>query len=231
MTITKLTAEERHNDWYTMHTEKSAIWHLSADNVLDYKLVKGMDITPDLEKTLWECSARNSLLASAFNSISRRLHAKKEIEEKLRLKAPTLKNPILKDREIRSRLIEETLEILEKKGYIDDLAFAAWYVDQKNSAHKPLGPLRINQELARKGVSRDIREQVLTAIRENTENGENGENLEESAVFRVATQKMRSLERETDHRKKREKLLRALMSRGFPYQECARAVDTFLPHP
>lgn len=62
--------------------------------------------------------------------------------------------------EIDEATLERVLARLEELGYVDDRAFAEWWVANR-AAHRPRGRLALRSELAEKGVPRDIVEEAL----------------------------------------------------------------------
>jgi regulatory protein len=56
-------------------------------------------------------------------------------------------------------LIIKVIERMRELGYVDDRAFAAWWCDQRAN-FKPKGRRYIAMELARKGVAREIIEEI-----------------------------------------------------------------------
>jgi len=59
-------------------------------------------------------------------------------------------------------LIKKVIERMRELGYVDDRAFAIWWRDQRTD-FKPKGRRFIALELARKGISREIIEDALSA--------------------------------------------------------------------
>ena len=57
-------------------------------------------------------------------------------------------------------LIEKVVERMRELGYVDDRAFARWWVDQR-STFKPKGARLISLDLARKGISKETLEEAL----------------------------------------------------------------------
>jgi len=56
-------------------------------------------------------------------------------------------------------IIDEILAFLIETGFLDDLKFAAWWVDSRCRAH-PSGPIKLKTELKQKGISPEIINQV-----------------------------------------------------------------------
>lgn len=56
-------------------------------------------------------------------------------------------------------VIDGTLERLERLGYVDDLAFARWWAEQRDR-HAPRGRRMVEAELRQHGVPRDVLEEL-----------------------------------------------------------------------
>jgi len=61
-------------------------------------------------------------------------------------------------------LIAKVIERMRELGYVDDRAFAAWWIDQRMS-FKPKGKRFIAMELVRKGISREAAEEAFSEKR------------------------------------------------------------------
>ncbi len=114
--------------------------------------------------------------------------------------------------EIRTKLIEKetppavidsAIDKLTALGYIDDHAFAAFWVSERN-AHKPVSPQALRYELRQKGISNAIIGEVLSTI-----------SPDESAA-RAARSRIVRL-RGSTRRDFRESVSGFLLRRGFPY--------------
>jgi regulatory protein len=62
-------------------------------------------------------------------------------------------------------LIKKVIERMRELGYVDDKVFAAWWVDQR-MAFKQKGRRYIALELARKGISREVIEEVFSTTKD-----------------------------------------------------------------
>ena len=95
--------------------------------------------------------------------------------------------------------VAAALERLKREGYVDDSAFAAWWLEQR-AAFKPMGARRLWQELHRHGVSPAVISEVLASRTAQAEL---------SAALAVARRKMSSLGRDEN------RLASFLSRRGF----------------
>lgn len=113
--------------------------------------------------------------------------------------------------EIDEATLERVLARLEELGYLDDRAFAEWWVANR-AAHRPRGRLALRSELAEKGVPRDIVEEAL----EGQDDAD--------AALRLAMdrrERYRGLDREGFDRR----LGGYLRRRGFRYEDVREALE------
>ena len=103
---------------------------------------------------------RSIMRRRAFNKaaylLSSREHSRREIITKLI------------QRGYNKETAEEAADRLEEYGYLSDERFARLYAAELKE-RKKLGKIRIKQELLRKGIDRDIIENVLSETEENAE--------------------------------------------------------------
>lgn len=133
----------------------------------------------------------------AVSLLSRRDHSEKELRTKLKAKGF-------------SQGAEQAIEKLKLSGYVDDERFAALYVRELINL-KAFGKKRIEQELYKKGISRDI-------IREALESTE----LPEDRLTDIIRRKyMRYLNDEKGVKKTVNSLLRL----GYSYSEIRCALE------
>ncbi|MFN3650921.1 MAG: regulatory protein RecX [Armatimonadota bacterium] len=115
-------------------------------------------------------------------------------------------------------LVEETLELLARSGYIDDAEFSRAWVRARTGPRRPLGARRIAAELRQKGVEQDLIREALEPLDSETE-------LE--LALAVGRRKVEQMHGE-DPRVVRRKVGAALMRRGFGWEVCARVLDILL---
>lgn len=102
-------------------------------------------------------------------------------------------------------LIDETLAHLEEIGYLDDRQYARQAVEQARSSGRA-GPNLVRQQLAARGIAREVAEEELEPLRED--------NTQEVAA-RALLEKWNRRPRPTDPRKRREAAAAFLLRRGF----------------
>ena len=103
------------------------------------------------------------------------MQSKEEVSQKARAYAfLLLKFRLRSEKELYSRLkrkkfpeqvIDSTLKFLKEKDFIDDRVFTSAWVEAR--LKKPFGIRRITQELALKGVPKDIVQDTIVGIKDN----------------------------------------------------------------
>ncbi|NPV68065.1 MAG: RecX family transcriptional regulator [Anaerolineae bacterium] len=120
----------------------------------------------------------------------------------------------LQEKGVEPPVIDQVIAELERLGYLDDLAFARYWV-QNRDEFRPRGPLALRQELKQKGISGSIITQVLGEV-----------DFAEAAYRAARAQAARwtSLNRQVF----RQKLYAYLARRGFPTETCREVLDRLL---
>lgn len=113
-------------------------------------------------------------------------------------------------------LVDRAIDRLERQGYIDDASFARQFARAKTLGTGMAGR-RVRQELARRGVARDVASEALEQVAD-----EEGVSDAES-IERVARKKWRTLTR-LDAPTRRRRLYAFLARRGFDSDDVSRIV-------
>jgi regulatory protein len=122
-----------------------------------------------------------------------KMRTEKEIEDKL------------KEKNFSDEVIQKTVERLIDYGFIDDEKYAELYLKQRIAQR---GARTIEHELAKKGVSREIANELLDELGDE----------EESAALEACKKKVRNLRgRGLEEGRVKEKTYRFLLSRGYDY--------------
>ena len=122
------------------------------DLVVNRRLVVGKVITPeDLDKILFEAEI-GKLMERMYRWFSIRQHSEKEVRDYFRIR---------RKEEISQLTVDSLVEVLKKKGLVNDLEFAkAWVEARRRSKQK--GIRVIKAELYQKGIDKEIMEQVIS---------------------------------------------------------------------
>lgn len=164
------------------------------------RLQKGQVLTPEAITALKQEDEYERAKAAILNFLGHRPRSRREIENKLR------------EKEFSPQSVEKAIERLEALNYIDDRAFAKYWMNQRNH-FKPRSRFALQQELAQKGVDREIIDEIVSDVDEL------------DAATRAAEKKLyrfRSLP-EDEFRKK---LGGFLQRRGFGYEIVNEVLQT-----
>jgi len=131
----------------------------------------------------------------------------------------------------RPELIEGAIGRLTELGILDDEAFSRAWVESRDRA-RPRGESALRQELALRGVSREVIDGALDARRSGERATRLGEALphtgdadggspDEAAALRLLERRAATLRRAADPRVRREKAYALLARNGFDPGTCA----------
>lgn len=116
--------------------------------------------------------------------------------------------------------VDATVEKLKRLGYINDLEFTKWWVEQRQT-HKPRGLQLIKSELYQKGIAKEIVDETLGGV-ESPED-------EVELALQAAKKKLRSYQNLKTSEFK-QKMGQYLARRGFDWdtikEALVRLVDT-----
>lgn len=195
--ITKLQAGKRDPTRVNLFLDGKFAFSLSADEVISQALKKGQELSEKFLTSLSSLSQEEKLFQKILNFLSYRPRSRREVELRLA--------KYLLNHEHRQTLIDSTLERLEALGYLDDLAFANWFVDSRTD-NRPRSLRHLRSELMSKGLSRQVIDQALANYDELT------------ALKLLLTKKSTS---------SKDKLRIFLARRGFPFDLIKKVLDDF----
>ncbi|MEX0778404.1 MAG: regulatory protein RecX [Balneolales bacterium] len=123
--------------------------------ILDYKLFVGKSITEELFSAMKQTDQRYLIKERCFDWLGRRAHSRGELKQKALIK------------NFSAAVIDEVLDELADKGYLDDQAFAVLFVRDKANIYG-WGPQKITSALYQKGIKkRYIEAAIKSAVTDN----------------------------------------------------------------
>lgn len=189
--ITDLKQGVRNPDRVNVYVDGKFLFSLDVSQVVDLGVKVGLEISEDELTELKRASEFGKLYQRALEWILMRPHSEKECRDYLRRK--------IFERKLDKNYIDKIVEKLKDKRYLDDCRFAEWYVENRFSK-KGASVKRLKMELLKKGVSKDIVEQVLK---------DSSRNDREELQKMIAKKRSRYPDDE--------KLTAYLVRQGFPY--------------
>ncbi len=168
--ITSIEPQKKKKGRFNIFVDGAFAFGLDAETVVKAGLKVGQEIRKDeIQKLVFE-NETNKLTEKALKFLSFRPRSARELRTHLRKKfriSPArfesrsesggdLEFGILPD-----EIISSVLDHLKHLGYVDDLEFTKWWVDQRQKHRQPRGRRLIRSELYKKGVAREIIDEAL----------------------------------------------------------------------
>lgn len=149
MIITKISTQVKNTDRVNIFIDGKYSFSLTLDQLLQEKLKQSLEIDDAELKKLKQLSGDGKLKMRALEWLLMRPRSARELKDYLRRKDAS------------EELAADLIAHFQKRGYQNDRSFAVWWVEQRRSG-KQRSARYITQELASKGVSRDVITEVLT---------------------------------------------------------------------
>lgn len=186
-TITALEIQKRNKERVNVYLDGEYAFPLALIEAA--KLRRGQILSDDEIATLKAADAITVAVDQSVRFLSFRPRSIGEIRR------------YLQQKKVEPVAIDNAIERLETLGYVDDLAFARFWVSNRDE-FRPKGPLALRQELREKGISNAIADQALAEVDFA------------DAAERVARQRVKRLQG-LDRRTFQKKLYDHLARRGF----------------
>ena len=199
-TVTALEVQKRNKERVNIFLDGEYAFSLSLIEAA--KLRKGQPLSDDEIATLKDDDSIQRAVDHAARFLSYRPRSTSEVRQNLRKQKYT------------DLTIDEAIDRLETMGYLDDLAFARFWIENRDT-FRPRGPRALQYELQQKGVDRAIVAAVLEGYDSN------------DAAYRAAEDKARRL-RGLTRQEFRHKLGSFLQRRGFNYETTRDVIEELI---
>lgn len=200
MIITKIEPFEKKKGFSNIFADNEYLMTVSNEIISDMKLSVNKSLDFERLKELNNAVLIRRAKERLLYALDRRLHSEKELREKLKKDYP-------------QNVIDSAIERLKELGLIDDRAFAERFSEYRFEVQKK-GEYAIRQELILKGVSRDIIDEVLSALFED-------EDLQFQGAMRVLEKYKNQLDTPSGKRR----ALSALSRKGYSYSVSKKAIE------
>ncbi len=202
--VTKLEVQKNNPDRVSVFIDGEFAFGVHQDLVLTHRLSAGRTLTPDEQQAIIEDDRVAKAKSRALDYLAHKPRTETEVRRKLRQK------------EYSEPVIESVVKRLHELGYLDDAQYAEQYVERR-FASKGYGPVRIRQELRKRGIDRHLAETAVDDFFEDESTLVAAREKAEKRWPRIA--------REDDPRKRRDKLYRYLKRRGYTYDTIRVVID------
>ena len=209
MKVQKIVRKDSRNVSITFDNDEFLF--LAVDIFIKSGIRKNDEITDNRFLSLIEENKIFHIRQRAFRFLGRRLHSVSELRTKLLQKG------------YEKLLIENVLDELEKKDYLNDNEFAKMFAEEKIKT-KLWGEKKLRNELIKKGVSGQI---IAETIKSSISAEDNFTNAMEIATKKYKVIAKRSL----DNNVVKRKLISFLVSRGYDYDVIKEVCNKLITEP
>lgn len=213
MRITKISPQKRKGSFNVFIDGKYA-FSLSEEDVVKEKISVGLELSLERLNFLKFKGKFALFLAKILNFLSFRPRSEKEVKDKL-------KEIAYKDRDLekdqKTDLVEAVFDKVKNLKFVNDFDFGKWFVEQRREAKKPSGTYKIKTELFKKGLTKELINELL------------GESLlsDEVLAFKASEKKLK-LFKNLPLPDFKHKMSSYLLRQGFSWDVVSPVVDTLL---
>lgn len=197
MKITSITSQIKNPNRYSVFVEGGYAFSLSADALLDSRLVNGQELTETDIAHFKKLSAEDKAFNLTLAYVARRMRSEGELQDYFRRK------------EYAPELAAQILERLRKLCFVDDEEFARRWVENRR-ALRSSSTKKLRLELRQKKIADATIQMILTE-----------DETDERQLLRELVAKKRKQSRYQDD----EKLMRYLAGQGFNYDDIKAALQ------
>lgn len=207
--VTNILPQKKDPSRFNVYIDDEFAFGLSQISLANLGLAIGKQLTPtELEQVRSE-KEFDMLLQKAITYLSYRPRSTRELITRLSQKIPTAQK----------EKIQSVADYLLEKHYLDDKAFAEWWVRQRRELGKRFGKHRIRQELRTKGIAKEYIETAL----QNSE-----EDIDESEIAYKEALKISKRVKGKDMQTLKNKCIQTLVRRGFSWDIARIATEKVL---
>lgn len=206
VTVTQILPQKNNPDRVSLFEKGEFLLGVFQQTCIECQISVGSQLTVPLLERIETFEGYQSVLAKAYDFLSRRDHASGELRRKLLNKG------------FAKEVIYEVIDHLTEKGYLNDLLFAEKFALEKSRLNR-WGQLKIESELLKKGVAPAIlkkgTESALCTV------------SEDQICLQLILKRKKHFMKETDPVKRKNKIFYYLSGKGFTSVPITKAVQQF----
>jgi regulatory protein len=201
MKITSIKQQVKNPERVSIFVDNKYEFSLSLDELVKYKLKNNDELTAADVKKYKKISADGKLRGRSLEWLMNRPHSEREFRDYLYRK------------KAEPDQIDGLVNEFTDKGYLDNAKFAAWFSELQARRNK--SDRQIRAELFKKGINREIADEVLEA----------GEGQEAERLKALIDKKSKLSRYQNDP----QKLMQYLVGQGFSWQDVKQALAADQP--
>lgn len=202
--ITKIGRQKNNKERYNLYLDEKYAFSVDEAVLIKYQLSKGKVMEGfTIDEIVFDDEVRKAY-NKAINFLSYRMRSEHEVKKKLQMN------------EFGEAVILEAVRKLYEHGFLNDESFTkALVATQKKNSKR--GPAAIRQELKKKGIEKDLQEEVLATYSED----------EQLTIARTLTEKIIKQNADKTPRQIKQKVQDALQRKGYNFSIISQAIDSF----
>lgn len=207
MRITKIEIQKNRSNYFNLYTEEDTfLFSITEETLLHFGLQKDQDLSNSKLQEIIHHDTCMRCVYQALRYLSRRPHLQNELKLKLRRK------------QFSENIIDQTIEYLQNKNYLDDLSFITSFIDEQIQLRKS-GPQLIRKKLFEKGAPAQVVDRMIEEIYPENQQFNNA-----LLLFDKKRKHLTGLNQE----KLKEKMFRFLQQKGYPWVVIERVFNDHL---
>lgn len=195
MKITKIEIQKKNKERVSVFVDGEYSFSLHAEIIYKFGIKVGTEITPDFIETIGKVEEQKKANNYAVTLISKTFKTEKQIIDKMKQKG------------FEEEYITKAINMLKEYKYIDDTVFAKNYVSDSVNFTK-MGKNKIKNMLYQKGVDKDTINETLNELIDDEQQFQ--------SALEIGSKKFKTI-KDTDKRKRNQKLTSFLQYRGFSF--------------
>ncbi|MFN1835938.1 regulatory protein RecX [Balneola sp. MJW-20] len=204
--VSSIQVQKKNKTRFSVFVNDTFLIGISDSALTRFNIRKGKEITRSLLQSLIDHEEQFAAREYMIGLLSRRDHSRKELYTKSIKKG------------FESSYLNDILDQLEQKGYINDRSFAEKFVHDKFE-FRQWGPYKIRAELAKKGIYGEDADRALNIVLDK-------EDIVESMFGLISKKKARYLREDPD--KRRNKIFDFLRRKGYDSSIILNHLDELL---
>ncbi len=199
MIITEILECKSNKDRINIYADGSFAFACYLETALKHGIKKGVELTEEQAERIRAEDGRRYALFCALRFVERKLRSTKEVEDKLR------------GLELSEEAVCYAVEKLREYGYLDDENYARLYGQELLLKY---GPKVVVYRLLGKGIDRETANSIV-------------EEYQERSVLSEQVARLSQRYAGEEQQKRNQKIIRALLAKGFLYEEIKGELKEF----
>jgi len=200
--ITKITTQKNNAERYNIYLDNKYAFSVDENVLVQFQLTKGKVLEDwTIDEMIFEDEVRKAF-NRALHFLGFRMRSEFEVKKKLL------------DSDFGEAVVLEAIQKLKDLGFLNDETFSQALLNTQKATGKK-GPKSIRQELRKKGIDRDLQEEILSSYSEN----------EQLAIATELAEKVVRTERGKTPFQLKQKIQETLLRKGYGFEVIGQVVD------